>query len=193
MPGMKETEERLPPPQRMEYTQAEYLQSIELVKQGFRRAIQAAPARTSSRRRRSALNDKSGTALEHIDDAATKGTWHFVDAYEEGIRAGGVILEDLIDKTYDYTGETATMSAKFEAQTVRINDPQDPQAVSTYGDHLVTVSTAPSSDSEYDAAEKFIELMIGNLGEIAQICRAAGRRLHPQPVDQDAQSRRDRR
>jgi hypothetical protein len=167
--GMKESDELLPLPKRLEYAQAEYLQAIELVKEGFRRAIQAAMGSNFLPTQAQRINDKSGEALRQIDEAATKGTWHFVDAYEDGIRTGGVIGEDLMDKVYDYAGETSVMSIKFEAQQVEINDPKNDQAVSTFGDHLVTVTTAPSSDSEYDAVQTFLGALLTNLGEIAGI------------------------
>lgn len=169
VPGMKETEERLPLPQRVDYTQGSYLAAIEEVKEGFRRAIQAAAGSNYLPTQAQRINDKSGKALEAIDEAATQGTWHFVSAYEAAIKAGGIIGEDLMDKVHDYTGETGIMSAKGEAQVVQINDPENKDAYPTAGDHLVTVTTAPSSDSEYDAVEKFIDGLVGSIGELSQI------------------------
>lgn len=174
VPGMEAGQERLGPPQPNPYAQAEYLQSIELVKEGMRRAIQAAVGSNFLPTQAGRINDKSGEALKHIDEAATKGTWHFVDAYEDGIRTAGVIGEDLMDKVYDYEGETSTMSVKFEAQTVQINSPGNKKAVSTFGDHLVTVTTAPSSDSEYDAVQEFVDGLLRSIGEIAGIVGPGG-------------------
>lgn len=169
VPGMPAEMANLPPPTRLQYTQGEYLQAIMQTKEGYRRAIQAAMGSNFLPTQAQRINDKSGEALKKIDEAATQGTYHFVDAYEDGIRHTGVILEDLLDKIHDYTGETAIMDGKLEAQSVPINDPQNPDAYPTRGDHLVTVSTAPSSDSEFDAVQTFLEHVIQNLGEIAKL------------------------
>jgi hypothetical protein len=169
IPGMREGEERLPLPERMEYTQASYLQAIEEVKEGFRRAIQAAAGSNYLPTQAQRINDKSGEALKRIDEAATQGTWHFVDAYESGIQACGVVCEDLFDKVYDFEGETGLVNAKGEARTAAINVPNNPDAYQTFGDHLVTITTAPSSDSEYDAVEQFIQGLLANLQAIAEI------------------------
>lgn len=170
LPGMPAEAPSLGPPTRLAYTQGEYLQAAEMVKEGFRRAIQAAMGSNFLPTQAQRINDKSGAALNKIDEAATQGTYHFVDAYEDGIRHCGVVLEDLIDKVHDYTGETSWMDSKLEARSVKINDPTDKDAYSTRGDHLVTVTTAPSSDSEFDAVDKFLEQLIGNLQMIVEVC-----------------------
>jgi hypothetical protein len=157
-------------------------------RKGFRRAIQAAMGRTSSRRRRSA----STTRAARRSSRSTKRRRGHV-AFRRRLRgrhpAGGVICEDLIDKVYDYEGETAVMSRSSRRRPCRSTCADNPEAYSTYGDHLVTVTTAPSSDSEYDAVEKFIDGMIGTS---ARSRRSAGRRSRPTscPVDQDAEPRR---
>jgi hypothetical protein len=159
----------LPPPQRLDYLQGEYLQGLQAVKEGYRRAIQAAMGSNFLPTQAQRINDKSGAALKSIDSAAAAGTYHFVHSYESMIRRVGIIFEDLAAEIYDYTGETGTMGAAGEAVTTRINDPSDPDSVSTQGDYLVTVSSAPSSDSERDAAEDFTETLVQNLGMVAQL------------------------
>ena len=54
------------------------------------------------------------------------------------------------------------------AQTVQING-QGPDAVSTKGDYLVTVSTGPSSDSEREAVQDFSEGLLANIEKVAAI------------------------
>lgn len=169
VPGMTAEDERLEKPTRLEYTQGEYLQAIEMVKEGFRRSIQAAMGSNFLPTQAQKQNEKSGEALDKMLSAATQGTYHFVDAYEDAVRQTAVIGEDLLDKTHDYTGDTAVMNGKQEAKSVPINDPQNPDAVSTRGDHLVTISTAPSSDSEYDAVQEFLTHFLQNLEQIAQL------------------------
>lgn len=170
--GMDQTEERLPLPQRMEYTQASYLQAIEVVKEGYRRSIQAAAGSNFLPTQAQRQNEKSGVALDKMEDSRQQGTYHFAKTYESAIEWGGVIMEDLFGHVYDFTGEVGVMNRKMEAASVKINDPDDEEAFPTRGDHLVTVQTMPMSDSEYDAVEKFINLMVGSLQMIAQVSGA---------------------
>lgn len=159
----------LPPPTRAPYMQGENLQALEMVKEGFRRAIQAAMGSNFLPTQAQRRNEKSGVALDKIEQAAARGTYHFVNSYEDMIRQAGVISEDLMDKIYDYQGDVSVMEAEGKAAQVRINDANSKDAVSTKGDYLVTVSTAPSSDSERDAASDFTDTLIGQLERIAQV------------------------
>jgi hypothetical protein len=157
------------PPDRLNYIQAEYLQSVEIVKEGFRRAIQSAMGSNFLPTQAQRRNEKSGIALEKMDQAAAQGTYHFVDAYEDMIRQCAVIGEDLMDKIHDYAGEVDTIEPNGDAVQVRINDPQDKEAISTRGDHVVTISTAPSSDSERDAASSFTDVLVSKIDMIAAV------------------------
>lgn len=159
----------LSPPEDPTYSGAAELQALELVKEGFRRAIQAAMGSNFLPTQAQRRNEKSGIALDKIEQAATQGTFHFVNSYEDMIRQVGVITEDLIDKIHDYTGDVDVIEADGKSQRVRINDPHNPEAVSTKGDYLCTVSTAPSSDSEREAAEDFTDTLVGNIQMIAGI------------------------
>ncbi len=151
----------LPPPQRMDYLAATHLQATELVKEGFRRSIQAAMGTnflpTSAQRR----NEKSGVALERIEDAGQRGSFHFKDHYKGMIQRVGVILEDLIDKIYDTPGrEVGVRKPNEAAETVRINDDRDPDSVHTRGDYLVTVNVGPSDDSQREAQQDLAETLL---------------------------------
>jgi hypothetical protein len=159
----------LPVPQRADYLQGQYLQAIEEVKEGFRRAIQSAMGSNFLPTQAQKRNEKSGKALDKMEQAATQGTYHFVNSYEDLIRHVGIICEDLMDKIYSQAGDTGVMEADGKATTIRINDPQDKEAVDTAGDYLVTVSTAPSSDSEREAAADFTDTLVGELQMIASV------------------------
>lgn len=158
----------LSPPSRIDYPAGAHLQSLEIVKEGFRRAIQAAMGSnflpTMAQRR----NEKSGVALQKIADTAQKGTFHFIDNFDTMIRQVALVIENLMDKIHDYTGDTGVMDDLGQARTVRINDPQardaqgQPAVIMTKGDYLVTVSTGPSSDSEREAASDFVDTFIGS-------------------------------
>lgn len=159
----------LPLPSRVEYTQAQYLDMVLNSKEGWRRAIQAAMGSNFLPTLAQKRNEKSGKALDKIDAASARGTYHFIDSYEDMIRQVGVIIEDLIDKIHDYRGEVGVIDADRVSRRQAINDPGNAEAVSTAGDYLVTVSTAPSSDSERTAADEFTDSMVQNLGLIANV------------------------
>lgn len=153
----------------IDYPVGQHLQSLELVKEGFRRAIQSAMGSnflpTSAQRR----NEKSGKALDKMEQSAAQGTYHFIYAYEGMIRRVGVVFEDLVDKIHDYMGDVGVIEADGKASDVRINDPDDPESVSTKGDYLCTVSSGPSSDSEREAADDFTETVVSNLKTIVEV------------------------
>lgn len=157
---VKATVEGLPPgsgplgfPQRNPWTLD--LSSLEMAQESTRRSIQAAmgqtPLPTAAQRR----NEKSGVALKHIEELGQRGSYHFTDHYLDMIQHTGIVVEDLIDKFHDTPQDTGIRKDDDTAETIRINDPRNPKSVSTKGDHLVTVSTGPSFDSERDAANEF--------------------------------------
>jgi len=156
------------PPERPDFPAGQHLQALLLVSERFRRGIQSAMASNFLPSQAQRSNEKSGVALEEIKNSAATGTFHFVNNYEDMIRQVAVISEDLIDKYYDYGGETAVMEADGSAQAVEING-QGPDAVSTKGDYLVTVSTGPSSDSEREAVQDFSEGLLANIDKVAAI------------------------
>lgn len=158
----------LPPPQRVDYPAGQHLQALEVVKEGFRRAIQSAMGSNFLPTQALKRNEKSGVALERMEQAASTGTFHFVNNYEDMIRQVGVVLEDLIPHIHDYAGETGVMEADETAKTVPINSDQK-DAISTKGDYLVTVSTGPSSDSEREAVQEFTDSLVSNLQMIAAV------------------------
>ena len=137
------------------------IQAIEIGKESARRAIQAAmgisPLPTSAQRR----NEKSGIALQQIEAAQQKGSYHFRDHYIDMVCHLAVMGEDLIDKIYDTATDVAVRRSDETSATVRINDPEAEEHISTKGDYLVTVSAGPSDDSTRDAAEKFLDTLAG--------------------------------
>lgn len=159
----------LPPPSRLAYLQGENLSALEVVKEGNRRAIQSAMGSNFLPTQAQRRNEKSGKALDKMEQSAAQGTYHFVYAYEGMIRQVGVIFEDLCDKIHDYRGDVGVILADGKAEQVAINDPSNPESISTKGDYLCTVSSGPSSDSERDAADDFTQTLVGNIATIAQI------------------------
>jgi hypothetical protein len=147
----------LPHPSRQPYEPP--IQALEVGAEAARRAIQAAigqsPLPTSAQRR----NEKSGVALKHIEETGQRGSFHFGDHYNDMIHHVGVIAEDLMDKIYDSARDVGIRKPNDSAEVIRINDPSKQNSVSTKGDHLVTVSTGPTFDSERDAASDFADTL----------------------------------
>lgn len=145
------------------------IQALEMGAEGARRAIQAAmmgsPLPTDAQRQ----NQKSGVALDKIDTSSQKGSFHFKDHYKDMIRHVAVMIEDLMDKIYDTAREVGVRKANDDAQILPINDPNNPDAVSTKGDYLVTVSTGPAYESQQDAASDFADTLAGNPQVFMQI------------------------
>lgn len=161
--------QNLPPPMRIDYPAAQHLQALEIVIEGWRRKIQASMGSNFLPTQAQRRNEKSGVALDKIEQSASTGTFHFVDNYNHMIRQVGVIVEDLITPIHDYMGVTGVIEADGKAASQRINDPNDPKAVNTKGDYLVTVSEGQSSDSQREAAQDFTEQLVSNIALIAQV------------------------
>jgi hypothetical protein len=157
-----------------------FIQNLEIGAESARRAIQAAmgisPLPTQAQRR----NDKSGVALQQIESSQQKGSFHFIDHYNEMLHQGAVIVEDLIPKVYDTPREVGVRDAKDNAKTVSINNPQMqrkgdmPNGVA--GDHTVTISEGPAFESQRAEGAAFTDTLVSNLQMIAQVSgpKAAG-------------------
>ena len=155
-----------PFPQRQPYEPP--IAALEIGAEAARRAIMSAmggaPLPTQAQRK----NEKSGIALQQIEASSQKGTFHFVDHYNDMITQVGVILEDLIDKVYDTAQDVGVIEADDTAAIVRVNDPAavDPQGqpapLETKGDYQVTISTGPSFESQRERASEFADMIAGN-------------------------------
>lgn len=159
----------LPPPARPAYDPP--VQALEMGKESARRAVQSAmgvmPMPTMAQRQ----NEKSGKALERIQDETQKGSYHFVDNYERSLMHAGRIIEDLLPKIYD-SARTEVFTKQDETHEIKkINqDFTDAQGNAQHlkfdGDHDVTISTGPSFQSEREQADDFVDTffpVIGNL------------------------------
>lgn len=177
----------LPLPQRLAYEAGAHLQALELCAEGARRAIQSAmgvsPLPTQAQRR----NEKSGVALKQMEDSAQKGSFHFIDHYDEAITRTGAILDELIRHYHGAVQETSIRKPDDSVAMVTINDPNKryspkleeapPNAppnsnhapiMTDQGDHDVTLSVGPRESSEREASSDFADSIIQNQ-EIAQV------------------------
>lgn len=151
-------------PQRQMYEPA--IQALEVGAEAARRAIQAAigssPLPTQAQRR----NEKSGVALKQIEETAQKGSFHFIDHYEDAITRTGAILDDLLPHFYDTARDVAIRNPDDSAEVVRINDPTQPDTETgkprmvEAGPYDVTLSTGPSYDSERELASEFADTLV---------------------------------
>lgn len=157
----------LPPPQRPAYEPQ--VEPCEIAKESARRSVQSATGLSPLPTNAQKLNDKSGVALKQIDTNEDRGSFHFIDNYEMGIEHNGRILNDLIQYTYDGAREIGVRNAKDEHRSVKVNQPtqnEKGETVSndmTSGDHEVTISTGPSDQSEREAADEFVKVIVPEL------------------------------
>jgi hypothetical protein len=164
---MTQPEGGLGPPSRQPYEPP--IAGLEMGAEGARRAIQAAigqsPLPSSAQRH----NDKSGVALQTIEDSGQRGNFHFVDHHDEGVQRIGAILNECIPFYYDTMREVSVRDAKDQPQQATINDPRardaegQPAHLDTkHGDHDVTISVGPKKDSDRKAANDFADALIGS-------------------------------
>jgi hypothetical protein len=137
----------------------------EVLAEALRRAIQAAmggsPLPTSAQRQ----NQKSGVALENIENSNDQGNFHFMDNYNIALERAGRMMDDALDVVYDTPREVGLRDEAGEYSTMRINerDPETDQPVGFHtgkGKHGVTISTGPSSADQRDAADKTVDQLI---------------------------------
>lgn len=164
----------LPLPQRQSFTPN--FQSYELAKDSTRRAIQAAmgisPLPTPMQRD----NQKSGVALERIQQQMAIGSYHFLDKYEMALAFAGRIIDSWIPVVYDAEDREVGIRMPDDTHKVVRANTQQPYIDQTTGEpqhypigdetHQVTISTGPSSDSQRDAASDFLDTLIDNLGSL---------------------------
>ena len=156
--GMPHGGQPLPLPQRS--MNAPEIQALSYHAETLRRAIQAAfgqtPLPTSAQRQ----NEKSGKALQQIEQSGQRGAFHFIDNYALMIERVGVICEDLIGKVIDTPRDVTVRKPGDKAEVVRVNDQNAEKFIPTATRHEVTVSTGPSFDSEREAASDFADTLV---------------------------------
>lgn len=154
----------LPLPERNMFEPA--LQQLEMLKESFRRSIQAAMGLTSLPTAAQRQNQKSGVALEKIEAQQANGSYHFVDKFNAYKMHMGRMLDDLLGPTYDTERDLGMRGEDGRHYQVRANtqEPyQDPQSGENHhyrpgsGDHDVSISVGATYDSERDKAEKVAE------------------------------------
>ena len=151
-------------------------QAYEVAKDACRRSIQAAtgisPLPTAAQRN----NEKSGVALEAIQQQEALGSYHFTAGFERGVTRAARIIESQIPVVYGGEDREIGLQRPDESRrVVRLNtgepypDPKTgvPQHFPVgEEEHDVTVSTGPSYESQRDAVDQFLDNLIANLGKL---------------------------
>ena len=164
----------LPLPQRQSFTPN--FPGYEVAKDSARRAIMAAmgisPLPTAAMR----ANDKSGVAIQRIQNEQALGSYHFIDNFERAIARCGRIIESWLPQADSGIKQVALCDAEDKRKVVTINQPViNPQTgqVEHYpveeGEHDVTVSVGPSNASQRDMAQEQLAGLVQNLPQFVQI------------------------
>ena len=163
----------LPKPERESFTPN--FAAYQLAKDSARRAIQAAmgisPLPTAAMR----ANEKSGIAIQRIQQEQALGSYHFVDNFERAIERCGRIIESWLPLYDSGAMDVPLCDIDDKRSIVHINEPvMDPQTGQVQhiaveeGDHDVTISTGPSNASQRDAAQEHLSALIQNLQPLVQ-------------------------
>lgn len=168
----------LPLPVRPQWTPN--FQQFEIAKDAATRAIQSginiSPMPDAAQRR----NQKSGIALEKIDDMESLGSFIFVDRYENGfLHNMGWQINELITPVMDTEREMPLAEPDGKRSLIKIvgntSHPIDKHGMyevqdlpethihTGKGDFDVTISTGPSEDSEREEQGDFVDQLLENI------------------------------
>jgi hypothetical protein len=159
----------LPLPTRLQFT-PNFSQYI-VAEDSCRRAVQAAmgisPLPTAAQRQ----NEKSGIALERIQQSQTIGSFHFNDRFDMFLCLAGKVMNSWIDVVYNTEQELTlrkaddtTYKAKLNTEQPYIDEKnQEKQYKIEESQHHITISTGPSNQSQREEVADFLDLIISNL------------------------------
>jgi hypothetical protein len=168
----------LPLPQRENFDAP--FQEYELAKDAASRAVLSSMGMTPLPAAAARRNEKSGVALDKIDDMESLGCFHFVDRFENGfIRNLGYQVNELITPILDTKREMPVAKPDGSRDVIHVvgntsHPIGDDGSYDTSGlpeDHVhtgrgdfdVTISSGPSADSEREGQEEFVDQLIDNM------------------------------
>ena len=168
----------LPIPQRQTHEPA--IQALEMFCEATRRSIQAGmgltPLPTSAQRQ----NQKSGVALERIENQMSRGAYHFSYAYDRFLTHMGRIANDLLDKIEDTPRDVGTIGDDDKHEIVRLNqestNSKGEKTNYSYGKgrYAVTVSAGPSFESEREEGKEFADTLANTPNLVAMALQGQG-------------------
>lgn len=141
------------------------LSSYSIAAELCRRAIQAAMGWTPLPTDAQKHNQKSGVALNKIEESGQRGAYHFKDSYYMMLRRGAEIRENLYDRLYDTPRDVNLRMKDNTQERWRINDKRaqgERTLPSIKGLHSVTIDIGPEFASEREAANAFIDQFISS-------------------------------
>lgn len=134
------------------------------LREEFRRSVQAAMATNFLPSAAQQRSEKSGAALEKINQTFMKGSAHFADHFGLMRRHVGVICEAAMDTFYDTARQVTIRKADDTTAHVWVNNPQQEDSIDLKDTHMaVTVSEGPSVDSTREAASDFADDLLANV------------------------------
>lgn len=142
------------------------IQQYEIAAEAFRRCVQSAmggsPLPTAAQRQ----NEKSGRALDRIEQSSDEGNFHFEDAYNAAIERAGKIMDRALGLVYDTPRDHGLRDEAGEYTIAKINQMDEqgnPVGFHTStGDHGVTISVSPSNNSQREEANDFISQLVAH-------------------------------
>jgi len=114
-------------------------------------------------------NDKSGVALERIENQQAIGAYHFTDNFKLSLQNAGWQINELITKIIDTPRQIAGRGQDDEQKLIHVvpgGVPQEPlpQGAEMFdpkaGEFDVTISSGPSFQSQREAASNFADLIV---------------------------------
>ncbi len=139
----------------------------ETAAESFRRSVQAAmggsPLPTSAQRQ----NEKSGVALQRIEQSTDEGNFHYLDNFDRALERAGRMMDAVLDVVYDTPNRSVPFNDEAGEHKVIVINRHDDQGNkvgfhTSTGDHGVTISTGPSDDSQREEATDFTNNLIAH-------------------------------
>lgn len=142
---------------------------LEIAAEAARRAIQSAMGLSSLPTQAQRRNEKSGVALQAIEDKQQQGRFHLVDAVEGAITQSGRIISDLLSKVEDTPRDIQIRNEDDEAQVIRLNEPFKHPETGEQTDHKFTdgefdvvITTGPEELTSKQQASDFADTLLAS-------------------------------
>ena len=152
-----------------------YIQAMEAAKRAIQAAMGITPLPTAAQRR----NEKSGVALNKIEQQESVGSFHFTDNIHRALEFAGKVIVSWAPVVYDTERESSFRADDGTHKVVKLNTPQPyPDAKGQeqhfpvsddgkpYGEHQIEVTTGPSFQSQRDEANDFLNTIIPNIEQL---------------------------
>jgi hypothetical protein len=152
------------------------IDAYEMSREAWRRSVQAAigtsPLPTAAQRR----NEKSGVALQQIQQNEQVGSFHFTDNFDRALQNTGWQLNELIHLVLDTPRQVPVQNkddsyGMMWVTTSQHGRPSEAAEDEEYlivneGQYGVTISTGPSFQSQRDEQGQFVDNIVQNLAQL---------------------------